>query len=97
MGNSLSPTPAEETDAPASTARSDDPGDGPDPRCDYVPRPGNSGHRCPQPAVMRVLCRHGGGAQPEYRDRCLLHAQGHIGPRVGAVWDGLRRLWVPID
>ena len=64
------------------------------PHCDYRPRPAPvSGNRpvrsrtCPRPAVVRVLYRHGAGTDPEYRDRCLLHAGGHLGPLVGAIWD----------
>ena len=68
-----------------------------DPRCDYVPRPGNAAHRCDRPAVVRVLYRHGAGVNPQYRERCLVHAAGHLGPGVGALWDPLRREWVGTD
>jgi hypothetical protein len=47
--------------------------------------------------VVRVLYRHGGGVKPEYRERCLLHAREHLGPKVGAVWDALRRQWMAVD
>lgn len=78
------------------TRRSTDSATG-DPRCDYVPRPGNAAHRCDRPAVVRVLYRHGAGVNPEYRERCLVHAAGHLGPGVGALWDPLHREWVGTD
>ena len=56
-------------------------------RCDYVPRPGKRRHRCPRPAVLRVLHSHGAGVDPEYQERCLQHARAHLGPLVAAVWD----------
>jgi hypothetical protein len=67
------------------------------PRCDYVPRPGNPAHRCRRPAAVRVLYRHGTGVNPEYRERCLMHAADHLGPGVGALWDPLTRAWVGTD
>jgi hypothetical protein len=68
-----------------------------DPRCDYVPRPGDSAYRCRRPAAMRVLYRHGTGVDPCYRERCLLHAAEHLGPKVAALWDPLKREWVGTD
>jgi hypothetical protein len=68
-----------------------------DPRCDYVPRPGNPAHRCRRPAAVRVLYSHGNGVNPEYRERCLMHAADHLGPGVGALWDPLASRWVGTD
>jgi len=72
------------------------------PTCDYVgPRrgwPGSphiiEGSRCRRPAAVRILYRHGEGVDPEYRERCLIHTRGNLGPMIGAIWDTQRAEWV---
>ena len=74
------------------------------PRCDYRPRPAPvrrnppvEPRTCEHPAVVRVLYCHGAGTDPKYRDRCLFHADSHLGPLVGAIWDPLASQWTDRD
>jgi len=72
------------------------------PTCDYVGFPGRGlpgaphikGNRCERPAAVRILYRHGEGIDPEYRERCLFHTRGNLGPMIGAIWDTQRAEWV---
>ncbi len=72
------------------------------PPCDYIGFPGRGwpgsphikGNRCRRPAAVRILYRHGEGIDPEYRQRCLLHTRGNLGPMIGAIWDTQRAEWV---
>lgn len=67
------------------------------PRCDYVPLWSDASHQCANDAVVKVFRRHKAGINPEYKDRCLAHANGAFGPAIAAYWDRDKEKWHPTD
>lgn len=67
------------------------------PRCDYIPLWASVDSRWTQQVSIRILRSHNGGFDPDYRDRCLLHARRELGPSVAAVWDASEKTWLPAD
>ena len=83
---------------PSTTTETPGPPGDPTPQCDHRRKGRPVGTRrfesirCERPAVLRVLVAHGPGTA-KYRNRCALHAGGHLGPLVAAVWDPLGGEW----
>ncbi len=69
------------------------------PRCDFVPIRMwiGEGDRCENPAQVKVLRSHGAGINPVYKDRCIAHAIGALGPAIAAYWDPDREEWLSTD
>ena len=67
------------------------------PRCDYIPMWSNTEHRCPSDAAFRVFRSHGASINPVYKNRCISHAAGALGPAIAAYWDSEAGEWRPTN